>query len=359
MEGSAPSKALVLPPWLLIFSFLGTLLTHAAAVHGVDVNAEEVRLARTALVRLGLVGRSSERDRRPTPQELNSLIDYFEVKPRQVIPVSRIIRFAVATAMRLEEICSFTWEDVDLHNRMVTVKNRKDPRKKDGNNQRVPLLDFTGYSAWEIILELHVVTHGKGRVFPHHHKSTGTAFHRACQELGISDLHFHDLRHEATSRLFEAGLTIERVALVTGHKDWKMLRRYTNLRPKSLHKARPNEKGQEIGLVPAILKTAWLIASSVLAGIPTGILTYFLQMRNRWHFWSHATCRSSPRHAKVPRCMCPFFNLLLEIGDKWIFDHGILHDPYCFRPTATFRASSFFGSWRCRNRVDGLLATDI
>ena len=49
--------------------------------------------------------------------------------------------------------------------------------------------------------------------------------------LAIEDLHFHDLRHEATSRLFEAGLPIEKVALVTGHKDWKMLKRYTHLKP--------------------------------------------------------------------------------------------------------------------------------
>ena len=48
-------------------------------------------------------------------------------------------------------------------------------------------------------------------------------------------MHFHDLRHEGTSRLFEAGLTIEQVPLVTGHKDWKMLKRYTQLRPENLH----------------------------------------------------------------------------------------------------------------------------
>lgn len=64
----------------------------------------------------------------------------------------------------------------------------------------------------------------------------GAAFRRACQELKIEDLHFHDLRHEGTSRLFEAGLSIERVALVTGHKDWRMLRRYTNLKPEDLHR---------------------------------------------------------------------------------------------------------------------------
>ena len=48
-------------------------------------------------------------------------------------------------------------------------------------------------------------------------------------------MHFHDLRHEGTSRLFEAAFRIEQVALVTGHKDWKMLRRYTRLNPEALH----------------------------------------------------------------------------------------------------------------------------
>lgn len=67
----------------------------------------------------------------------------------------------------------------------------------------------------------------------------GTAFCRQWQELKIldlhfHDLHFHDLRDEGTSRLFEAGFSIEHVALVTGHKDWKMLRRYTYLKPEGL-----------------------------------------------------------------------------------------------------------------------------
>jgi len=57
----------------------------------------------------------------------------------------------------------------------------------------------------------------------------------ACQDRGIENLHFHDLRHEGTSRLFEAGFAIEQVSLVTGHKDWKMLRRYTHLKPEALH----------------------------------------------------------------------------------------------------------------------------
>jgi hypothetical protein len=66
------------PPTLSIdFSFLGTLLTHAAAVHGIAVYPEEVKLARVALSRLGLVGKGVERDRRPTQDELTRLIVYF------------------------------------------------------------------------------------------------------------------------------------------------------------------------------------------------------------------------------------------------------------------------------------------
>ncbi len=252
--GKKRAKAGAGPATLAIdFSFIGTLLTHAAAVHGIAVATEEVRLARVALIRLGLVGNPSERDRRPTQQELDDLIRYFDEKPRQLIPVGRMIRFAVATAMRQEEICKIAWDDVDIRNRMVTVRDRKDPRKKDGNNQRIPMLSLTGYDAWEVLLEQRIVTRGNGKVFPHHHKSAGTAIQRACKALKINDLHFHDLRHEATSRLFEAGLTIERVALVTGHRDWKMLRRYTNLRPESLH---PNSKQKDFAsetLLPKVL----------------------------------------------------------------------------------------------------------
>jgi integrase len=217
-------------------SFIRTILSHAAAVHGIEVSAEEVRLARIALKHLDLVGRGAERDRRPTQDELDELIEYFETNPRQVIPMGRIVRYAIATTMRQEEICQPEWPDVDIKKRLVLLRDRKDPRHKIGNHQKVPLLNLTGYDAWEILLQQRIVTRGQGRIFPHHHKSISTAFTRACDELKIDDLHFHDLRHEGTSRLFEAGLPIEKVALVTGHKDWRMLQRYTNLKPEDLHK---------------------------------------------------------------------------------------------------------------------------
>ncbi|WP_280514785.1 tyrosine-type recombinase/integrase [Methylocella tundrae] len=109
-------------------------------------------------------------------------------------------------------------------------------RNKKGNHQRIPLFAAAGYDAWEIIDEQRNRRSNEcDRIFPYNGKSVGTAFRRGCVELNIEDLHFHDLRHEGTSRLFEAGFTIEQVALVTGHKDWKMLKRYTHLKPESLH----------------------------------------------------------------------------------------------------------------------------
>ena len=80
--------------------YIKTILSHAAAVHGVVVSTEPIDLARIALARLGLVGKGDERDRRPTQDELDRIVSALEANIRQQIPVGRIIRFAVATAMR-------------------------------------------------------------------------------------------------------------------------------------------------------------------------------------------------------------------------------------------------------------------
>jgi integrase len=133
--------------------YLKLVVSHAAAVHGMPIQVEPINLARIALKRLGLIAKGRERDRRPTQGELDRLIEYFESNPRQIIPMGRIVRFAVATAMRQEEICRLLWEDIDAENRTIAVRDRKDPRKKSGNDQRVPLLSATGINAWELLCE--------------------------------------------------------------------------------------------------------------------------------------------------------------------------------------------------------------
>jgi len=106
------------------------IITHAAAVHGLDISPEPVDLARVALKRLSLIGKGTERDRRPGTDELNRLFRCFDDNERMTLPMTRIVKFAVATAMRLDEICRVEWTDLDVDRRMLLIRDRKDPRNK-------------------------------------------------------------------------------------------------------------------------------------------------------------------------------------------------------------------------------------
>ena len=59
-------------------------------------------------------------------------------------------------------------------------------------------------------------------------------WYKALAEASIDVLHFHDLRHEGISRLFEKGLTTEEVMQMSGHRTYAMLARYTHLRTDTL-----------------------------------------------------------------------------------------------------------------------------
>lgn len=203
-------------------SKLGTVLRYAAAAKRMQV-LDVVGLARPLLSHSGLIGGGGKRERRITPDELERLL--------AALPgwLAEIVVFAIATAMRREEVTRIAWADLDEAKRLVLIRDRKHPRRKKGNDERIPLLP----EAWAVVEKQPRVD---ARIFPRHPQTISKAFKKACDELGIADLHFHDLRHEGTSRLFEQGYAIEQVALITGHKDWRQLRRYTQLKPESLHR---------------------------------------------------------------------------------------------------------------------------
>lgn len=215
-------------------SYLGTFFNVAKKLWKLPIVTNPVTEAREMLEYLNLIGRSRERDRRPTQEELDKICDYFLQKKRQIIPMWDIINFAVATAMRASEITSLRWDDLDLENRTIIIRNRKDPKNKIGNNQTVPLLKVGNLDAFEIVIRQ---LRRAEQIFPYNSKSFSSLFPRACDDLNIVDLQFHDLRHEGVSRLFEAGYRIEQVALVSGHKNWKQLARYTQVKAKDLHRS--------------------------------------------------------------------------------------------------------------------------
>jgi integrase len=208
-------------------SKLGTAMRYAAMALKVTLPSV-VADARPLLTHLGLIGGGGRRERRPTEDELIAVVDWLERNKGTLF--ADIVRFAVATAMRRGEIERLVWSDVDRDRRLILVRDRKDPRKKKGNDQWLPLLA----DAWAV-LERQTRGQAEDPIFPIGASTVSKYFTEACRELEIPDLHFHDLRHDGTSRLFEQGFEIQQVALVTGHKDWRHLRRYTNLRPEDLH----------------------------------------------------------------------------------------------------------------------------
>jgi len=135
-----------------------------------------------------------------------------------------IVRLALETAMRQGELITLRWEHIDLARRIAHL-----PDTKNGESRTVPL----STTAVAALRSLQPRTHGA--VFPGlTTEAVKQAFVRSVRRAGLDDLRFHDLRHEATTRFFERGLNIMEVASITGHKDLRMLRRYTHLKAEDL-----------------------------------------------------------------------------------------------------------------------------
>lgn len=211
----------------LDLSLLGTVLRSAHALTGSRLSDDAVRQAREALRPTGMVGKSRERDRVASQAEIDRLCERWEKNERQELPLAEFVRFAAITGMRREEIARLRWDDLDEKAGLILVRDRKDPRRKVGNNQLVPLL----FGALEIALRQ---PRTGELIFPVRPNSVSTLFPRACKAAGIVGLRFHDLRHTAITRMFERKMSIEEVALISGHRSWAMLRRYTHLKPEDL-----------------------------------------------------------------------------------------------------------------------------
>lgn len=213
-------------------TYLSGVFKTARELWKIPVSLEPFRVARANMRHLKIATKSKERSRRPTEDEIKRLCDYFD--NHSSLPMRDLIHFAIGSAMRLSEIAGLLWVDLNEEDRTIIIRDRKHPTEKMGNDQEVPLLGDT----FSIVKRQPKPGEVKedNLIFPFRTDTVSTIFPRACQALGIPDLHFHDFRHEGVSRLFEKGYTIEQVSLVSGHRDWKMLARYTQIKAKDLHR---------------------------------------------------------------------------------------------------------------------------
>jgi integrase len=209
-------------------SHLGAVYAIARPAWGFPLDETRMRDAMKVAGRMGVTSKSRARDRRPTLDELDTLMKFFQERQRRrpaAAPMMKIIAFAIFSTRRQEEIVRIRWCDFDEEHDRILVRDMKNPGNKIGNDIWCDL----PAEAVDIIKSM-PKRENEERIFPFTTDAISASFTRACQFLAIEDLHFHDLRHDGVSRLFELGWNIPHVAAVSGHRSWQSLKRYTHLR---------------------------------------------------------------------------------------------------------------------------------
>lgn len=224
-------------------SYLREVLRTARDLWSVPVPLAELEAAISIARRMKLAGRSQARTRRPTADEIAALIAHADAKTATVIDLAAIIRVLAVLPLRLGELLGIEWDDLNAERRTALIRSRKHPdiRVKERNHQEVPLITFGGVDTFALIA-------GRPEYlpspFPYKRASVSTAFGMAALRCGIRDLHIHDLRAHALSGLLEAGVPIPQVALISGHRSWKILQRnYSRIDPASVHDAIKRAEG--------------------------------------------------------------------------------------------------------------------
>ncbi|PHM24110.1 integrase [Xenorhabdus budapestensis] len=170
-------------------SYLTSVIASAKPVYGINYTSNPSQEARPLLIKMGLIGKSNRRSRRPVNDELDRLIEGLCKRANHRaahIPYLDILNISILSCMRIGEVCKIRWDDINKKQKSVIVRDRKDPRKKAGNHMSVLLLG----EAWEIVQR----QPRKGElIFPYN------------------------------SRSVSAGFSIEEVAQVTGHRSLNVL----------------------------------------------------------------------------------------------------------------------------------------
>jgi len=192
----------------LDFALLSKLFNYARSDWGMESLQNPVELAAKPKPSRG-------RDRRLEKGEEEKLL-------KAASPIFQVvILFALATAMRREEIASLQWKNVSINNRSVYL-----PETKNSEARTVPL----STTALDILKTL-PSPEREERVFGMTANQITDTMKRVRKKAELENIRFHDLRHEATSRFFEnTDLDVMEIKAITGHKTLQMLARYTHLR---------------------------------------------------------------------------------------------------------------------------------
>lgn len=189
-------------------AYISSIINHARREWGINLAQNPVSLVRKPASPKG-------RDRILSDDEKVRLLAELEPIQRRSTWMKPLVEFALATAMRRGELLALTWDNVDVVRRTAFL-----PLTKNGESRLVPLSG----EALRILSTLPRTD--SPRVFPINAAAVGANFAKAVKRAGLPDLHFHDLRHTAITRLALKLPNVLELAAVSGHKELRMLKRY-------------------------------------------------------------------------------------------------------------------------------------
>jgi len=192
---------------------LSNVIEIARREWGVPITTNPLKMVRRPTLR-------NARDRRLRDGELQQIESALtETRNPLLRPV---VMLAIETALRRGELLKLRWHNIDLVRRTAHI-----PDTKTGYPRTIPLND-------RALAILRSLDRSGDHVFPMTPMAFKLAWNRLRQRAGVPDLRLHDLRHEAISRFAEMGLTTVELAVISGHRDPRMLFRYAHLRPEDL-----------------------------------------------------------------------------------------------------------------------------
>jgi integrase len=166
------------------------------------------------------IAEENKRDRLLTRDEEMRLLEACEGRRGHLRP---IIITAIDTAMRKGEILQLTWRDVNLEAKEITVRSSTTKIRKGRTVGITSRLETELRSLWEASM------HDTDSLIFGIRDDVKRSFATACREAGITDLHFHDLRHLGTTRMIQAGMPPAEVMKITGHTRFETFSRYLNV----------------------------------------------------------------------------------------------------------------------------------
>lgn len=216
-------------------------LLHFGESLGLDVPLADFEKSMQGLSRTRQSAASNKRNRLPTSDELIRLTRYFQDKYGRravAVPMHLIIWFAIYSARRQDELTRLRLLDFD--GEWWQLHDVKNPKGSRGNHKSFLVNDnakrLIPYFTDPILRQNQrtmVKNYDDDLLIPASSKTISRFFTEGCKLLGIKDLHFHDLRHEACTRYAEQGLTIPQIQAHSLHENWGSLQRYVNIRPRT------------------------------------------------------------------------------------------------------------------------------